>query len=424
MLKLNDYVKDLSDLISLNSIERKPAEQAPFGEAVLCALNKFCSIAKRLGFTPVNHNGYLAEIIVGEGEEVGVIGHLDVVPAGDLSAWNTHPFTLTYKNGAYYGRGVEDDKGPLLLCLYALKEVAESGIKFKRKIRFFAGTNEETGWKDVAYYSKIGKFPEYGFSPDGTFPLSYAEKGVCQYKITIPSMQKFSNIKGGSVINAVCDYAEATPLFTPKQSDLDKFGLYFENGKIVSHGKVAHGSTPHLGKNAILPLLEYAEFCGENVSEVINCLFRNGLNLYKMSNEQGSVTISPDLIYCLKNKIVIECDVRIPYPITAKDVEEKIKSTSLNYSFQEKHPPVCTDKNGWFVNSLLSAYVCVTNDKTAAPISMGGSTFARAFKYGCSFGPSFPNSCSTAHQSNEHVTVKQLNDMFEIYKQAFINLVK
>lgn len=64
----------------------------------------------------------------GEGEEmVAVLGHLDVVPAGD--GWTeTEPFSGEIKNGRIYGRGTMDDKGPMVAAIYALAALKDAGF--------------------------------------------------------------------------------------------------------------------------------------------------------------------------------------------------------------------------------------------------------------------------------------------------------
>ena len=422
MENFSDFIKDLTSLVKINSERKEAKPNAPFGEGNLLAINLFCDIARRLGFNPINHQNYVAEFSVGEGEEIGIIGHLDVVPAGDN--WNTPPFTLTEKEGKYYGRGVSDDKGPTLLALYALKAVVESGIKFNKKIRFFVGTNEETGWADIDYYLKnVGDFPEYGFSPDGEFPLSYAEKGICHTEIIIPKFNKFSFINGGTAINQVCDYATVKPLFTPDYATLQGFGLEFDGEKIISHGVAAHGSTPHLGKNAIKSILQYMAFCGEKVETLLDCLFQENKPLSNLENEQGWLTISPNLAYEKDGKQALKCDVRIPYPLTVLDFINVLERVGFEYQNKQIHKPTCVEKDGWFVNALLGAYNQVTGEN-ARPISMGGSTYARAFKFGCAFGAGFPNIDNGLHKPNEFVSKKELITVYEIYKKAIENLVK
>lgn len=52
---------------------------------------------------------------------VCVYGHLDVQPARMSDGWNTEPFELTEVNGALYGRGATDDKGPALSWLWVIE---------------------------------------------------------------------------------------------------------------------------------------------------------------------------------------------------------------------------------------------------------------------------------------------------------------
>ncbi|KAL6070205.1 glutamine amidotransferase subunit [Balamuthia mandrillaris] len=52
-------------------------------------------------------------------------GHYDVVPAKDTDGWISPPFQLTGRDGYLYGRGVTDDKGPILALLFAVKEMLE-----------------------------------------------------------------------------------------------------------------------------------------------------------------------------------------------------------------------------------------------------------------------------------------------------------
>ena len=62
----------------------------------------------------------------GEGDEiVGIIGHLDVVPADINDGWTTPPFKATIRARKLFGRGSIDDKGPVIASLYAMKAVKD-----------------------------------------------------------------------------------------------------------------------------------------------------------------------------------------------------------------------------------------------------------------------------------------------------------
>jgi di- and tripeptidase len=48
--------------------------------------------------------------------------HYDVIPA-KKTGWESKPFTLHGKNGYLYGRGVSDNKGPILAAAFAISEL-------------------------------------------------------------------------------------------------------------------------------------------------------------------------------------------------------------------------------------------------------------------------------------------------------------
>ncbi|KAJ1987042.1 hypothetical protein EDC05_006030 [Coemansia umbellata] len=68
-----------------------------------------------------------ADVPLAERRTVFVYGHYDVMPAGDEKLWRTEPFDLVGRDGYLYGRGVSDDKGPVLATLFAVAELAQLG---------------------------------------------------------------------------------------------------------------------------------------------------------------------------------------------------------------------------------------------------------------------------------------------------------
>lgn len=418
-----EYIENLKTLISYKTVAAPAEENAPFGKENLKALHFFLDLAKSFGFETINYDNYAGEIYYGEGEEIGIVGHLDVVPTG--ISWETDPFTLTLKDGYYYARGIIDDKAPTLLCLYALKELKDSGVKVNKKFRLFVGCNEETGWKDIDYVSTKTKMPYYGFSPDGNFPVSYAEKGVTNAYFELPLLKNFFGLKAGTVINAVCDYARvnATENGINKKL-LEKYGLKLKDGNVIeSYGKAAHSSAPHLGRNALKPLFEYFLDMGENVKDVLDYLFYDKGGISKMENEQGVLTSSPDLAEEKDGKIIIAVNYRIPAPLTRNDLIAVLDKFGFKYTIIEQHEPVMVEKDGWFVQTMLNAFNTVRGEK-AVPISMGGSTFARAFKQGCAFGPDFKTYETNCHDANERIKETDLLSAYEIYKATIFGLAK
>ncbi len=420
MVNSERFYKDLDKLISFKTVAAPKEDGYPFGKQNALALEFFLNVAKDLGFETINYDNYAGEVYFGEGQEIGIIGHLDVVPEGD--GWQTDPYKLTEKDGYLFGRGVMDDKLPTLLILYALKELKDSGVKINKKFRLFVGCNEETGWQDVEYLKSKTVMPEYGFSPDGNFPPSYAEKGIFLVKVSVPKLKRFSSLCGGTALNAVC--AHATAVANDDAIDkplLEKFGLTINGNLITSVGVAAHGSAPERGKNALKPLFEYFLQTGENVKDVLDYLFYDKGGINKLINEQGATTLSPNILAQDGDKFTIQCDCRLPAPFTIDCLKEIFDRSGLDYTITEKHPPMIVDKNGKFVYALLSAYNSVTG-KNEKPVSMSGSTFARAFKFGCAFGMDFCEYDTHIHDANERVKITDIDRAYEIYKNTLFSL--
>ena len=415
------FIRDLKSLIACKSVKSSPKENAPFGLGVKSAFDTFIKIANNMGFDVINYQNYIGEITIGDGEEIGLIGHLDVVPEG--SGWNTDPYTLTEIDDTFYGRGVLDDKAPLLLCLYAIKELLDEGVVFNKKIRFFIGLDEETDWQDVNYFKENYGFPKYGFSPDGNFPVVYAEKGLNKVTFHLPKFKNFSGILGGTTFNAVCGKCSVKPHFTPDEKELKEYGLTFDGENIVSVGKSCHGSRPWLGVNAMKKLFEYMLDKGEDLGGVLDYLFNDKAKIFDIKNEQVMVTLSPNMISEDDRGVHILCDVRVPAPITLNDLYPIFDGFNIDYTPEIHRDPLLVPKDSEFVKKLLSAYNNATGEN-AQPVSMSGGTFAYVFEQGCAFGPELDGMNSGIHEANERAKKSELIKIYTIYKSAIKELVK
>ena len=89
-----EYLEDLRKLVQIASVRNlKTAEiGAPFGKEIREAFDGFLAIAQKCGFEMEDSEGYACHVQLGEAEEyVGVLGHLDVVEAGEIEKWQTAP---------------------------------------------------------------------------------------------------------------------------------------------------------------------------------------------------------------------------------------------------------------------------------------------------------------------------------------------
>ena len=118
----DEAIRILDELISKKSVldNDSISEYAPFGTGNKEALDKFIEIGNNYGFKTYNHNNYFGFIEYGDKDDIfAILSHLDVVPV-NLDEWNSNPFKLFIKDNVLYGRGVTDDKGPLVASLIAL----------------------------------------------------------------------------------------------------------------------------------------------------------------------------------------------------------------------------------------------------------------------------------------------------------------
>ena len=60
-------------------------------------------------------------------EKVWVLSHTDVVPPGDVSLWESDPFTLRVNGDRLYGRGTEDDHHGIVMSLMAVRAFLDLG---------------------------------------------------------------------------------------------------------------------------------------------------------------------------------------------------------------------------------------------------------------------------------------------------------
>ena len=171
------------ELVAVHSVKGEPAEGAPFGIGPRAALDKMIGICRREGF-----DTRLCYDVVGTADlmppdstgmpALGILCHLDVVPAEGQEGWRTDPFKMTEKDGAIYGRGVIDDKGPLCAAFMAMKCIQTLGIPLRNGVRLIFGTDEENGSGDLEIYLAKEKLPENVFTPDASFPVINIEKGM------------------------------------------------------------------------------------------------------------------------------------------------------------------------------------------------------------------------------------------------------
>ena len=433
---MKDYfeqtVEKTMRLIAIDSVQSDPCPASPFGEGVAKCLDFVCETAKEMGMSVNNEKGYYCTCDIGEGETFGILGHIDVVPYDD--DWSADPLG-EIKGDMIYGRGILDDKGPMICCLYATHQLLQEGYKPKCKIRFIFGGNEESGWKCIDKYNEVDVMPERGFSPDGDFPVINCEKGLVGYDIYLDVPKGMLSLDGGSRGNIVMSKCACVIDGEICAYDKDKLKAEIKDGKthITAYGKPAHASTPWEGDNAFWRLLDFlSDKLGGEYTILKEKLCHNdgsGANVKLSDEKSGKLTFNVGVAKIEKtangqDKLHLIIDIRHPVTYTKEEIL-KILQESLGaeqVSVRNFHDPLYIDKDNDLVQSLLKSYNEVTGEN-ASPITIGGGTYARALKCGVAFGPMFPSMESTIHQKDERVSMADFKKMYNVYYTAIKELL-
>jgi succinyl-diaminopimelate desuccinylase len=176
-------------------------------------------------------------------EKVWVLSHTDVVPPGDLSLWESDPYTLRVDGDRLYGRGTEDDHHGIVMSLMAVRAFLDLGLYPERTLALALVADEETGNdKGLAFLLREhpGLFapedliivPDAG-SNDGTM-IEVAEKSILWLKVTLlgqqghasrPHKAKNTLRAAAHVIVALDDlhheFPRHNPLFRPPMSTFE-----------------------------------------------------------------------------------------------------------------------------------------------------------------------------------------------------------
>lgn len=428
----SDFLKDLDSLIKIPSFLKEDNTKYPFGKDIQNALETMLQICKKLGMkTYIDPEGYYGYAEVGEGEKlVGVLGHLDVVPPGDLSKWDNPPFDPVVKDGKYYGRGSQDDKGPTLAAIYALKILLDCGFKLNYRVRFIFGTDEENLWRDMPKYVEKEEMPTVGFTPDSKFPLIYAEKGLLQCKL-IAKNESSMEFKGGDAFNSVPSsiLVEKTKGLVEALEQLE-YEYVEKDGKIEVLGKSVHAQVAETGINAINRYLHALSISGTEtksgrfvVENLLGYDFAEPIFGQVKDEHSGELKFNVGKIeFTLENEILC-IDMRIPVTydkeLIVKTLSEKAKEYGFEYVQHDYLKSIYTPLDSELVKTLMSAYQEVTGDLESQPIAGGGATYARAINNCVAFGYVLPNSPKTEHQPNEYIILDDMKVAMKIYMKAF-----
>jgi succinyl-diaminopimelate desuccinylase len=305
---------------------------------------------------------------IGSGKKsIGFVSHMDVVPPGELDQWNTPPFEPVIRDGRIYGRGTLDDKGSFACAYFACKAFLAEHPDFDGTLYLIAAADEEMGSDLGIIYlvEECGLKFDVAIIPDGgRMDLSiYGEKGV----------------------------------------------LWVE---IESRGIQAHGSTPELGRNAIVPLADLVANLGDLQ---LGSNYDHAFDGWTMNVGTIAGGSSTNTVPAVARTTI---DFRLPTGITrdqvlgkieerVNEVRRKSPEADLRVNVLQESKPHLSDKNSVIIQSF---------DRAARRLGLpmnyetfGGNTVAKNLYFaGITSVVHYPGDDKLAHVPNEFVIIDEL----------------
>lgn len=434
----DDNQEDFLKLLSIPSTydEKTISSQKPCGENIDKALKFMENKCLEIGLEVNKYAGHAISASLGQGKRIDIVSHLDVVEPGD--GWLQDPFKPLNKEKEIIARGSQDMKAGAWLSYLALKILKDQNIQLNKELRLVYGTDEERTMDDMRYYIQKAGYPDFAFTPDGSFPITTGEKGALMWIIKKPYSGNIKGLEGGVQPNVISPYAKAYLKNVDRAKALDLMETYHYKGTVIDTedgimieiiGKAGHASMPEHGENANVYLLHIlSELVHEDsISDLYN-VFKNPYGeeteLYFDINPMGRLTLNPGLISISNNELVLYVDCRYPYGVDSKTLSSILKKylNSFDISLPYDDQPTYVDDNDKYIKALKSAYTKVRKLPCPSFIS-GGVSYSKVFKHCVAFGP-VDKSIKMAHQKNEAILKEDLYNALEIYYYSFLNLME
>lgn len=452
-----DLLKAIGEIIRIPSVGGDPEEGAPYGREVKNTLDWTLNHARTMGFRTKNVGNVAGWAELGEGAEmVAALGHLDVVPAG--VGWSVDPWGGELKDGMIWGRGVLDNKGPVMIALYAAKALFDEGIPLKRRVRVIFGTNEERGSKCMEHYVESGEeLPVAGFTPDAEYPIIYAEKGVLTYTLSMPFAplgdMTVTELSGGVASNVVMAEARAVlsdPRKECRRRVLDAAALWKgpegarltaeedpakKTVTLVMKGRPAHGSRPHEGLNALACLADFMN--GLKLKGDQGVFFETFSRLVGFETDGTSLgvamqdSVSGELTACVgvvavgQGRATFTVNFRYPVTMRQEQVEKPfravLKEHGVTVDDLSAADPLYMPPKTRLIKALQKVY----EEETGSPaelLAIGGGTYAKTMPNVVAFGPVFPGQTYKVHEENERWAVEDIMKNLSIMAKALMEL--
>lgn len=446
-----ELIEDIAKLVAYPSVSKKGDGKKVYGDACADVLEEMLALGEKYGFETENVDDRCGVISYRNGEKkIGMWGHLDVVPEGN--DWIYPPYEMTQKGDFLIGRGVQDNKGPSVVALYAMRCIRDLKIPIKNTIQQIVGCAEETGMDDATYFVEHHSVPEFNFITDCGFPVCYGEKGILEVDLVSSKLSdQVLDFAGGSVSNIVPDQA----LISLKPSaDLKESGkrlseeisvtsteeqIAFSTRGLSKHSAFPEGSINAIGKlTGALLQANLLPDCDQKVFQFVHrvCSSYDGSALGICCDDElsGQLTCVGGVVRWKEQRLELSLNIRYPISADSDWLKEQLQSSAAKAGFEVEvcidNKPNYFDPDSVYVKTLTDIYNRIMNTESEAFV-MGGGTYARKVPNAVAFGPGLPMDASSlelpeghgsCHAPDEIQSVSNLLTALKIYVSALIEL--
>ncbi|HHX8651700.1 TPA: succinyl-diaminopimelate desuccinylase [Vibrio diabolicus] len=310
-------------------------------------------------------------------------GHTDVVPAGKLEHWDTHPFEPTIIDGYLHGRGAADMKGSLAAMVVAVERFIEENPDHKGSIGFLITSDEE------------GPFI------NGTV------------RVVETLMERGENID-------MCIVGE--PSSTDVVGDVVKNGRRGSiTGDLTVKGTQGHVAYPHLASNPVHEsLLAIHELATTEWDKGNDYFPPTSFQIPNVSAGTGASNVIPGEFHVQFN---LRFSTELNNDAIVQRVTETLDKHELDYELKWTFngDPFLTD-TGALLDAVVAA-VAEVNDTKPALLTTGGTSdgrfIARMGGQVVELGPVN----ATIHKVNECVKVDDLEKLTDMYENTLKHLL-
>ena len=326
----------------------------------------------------------------GKGKAVWALGHLDVVPVGELSLWDSDPWEMVVDGDRILGRGVTDNNNGLLCPYFGLKALLDMGLEPAGPVGLLAVADEETGSKYGLDYLLSQRLELFGKDDLIVVPDAGNEEG------------------------SLIEIAEKSILWM----------------RVEVEGVQVHASRPHLGKNALMASARMITAVREVRARFggVNELFNPpGTTMEPTRKDAGVSNVNT-----VPGKDVFYVDCRVLPEVPLEEVERDFAETfgkiageegvKVDISLVQRQPaaPV-TPAEAPVVKALQQAIKRVRQVE-AVPGGVGGGTVAAFFRERGLDAAVWVSTTGSAHMPNEFAKMDDLIKDAQVFALLFAGL--